>query len=206
MLSFSLWYLIESFQVDVKIVSDLVKKTKSDAGLKTVLTKWAKTRDTPAKITVQRGHPSLDVAGVYDVSQDEEDEIPVELTIQLPDDAKLEDVAGELGNRFVTALDHEWQHSAQSRSRDHVPTRSVSKKHQDRTAAYLANSDEIDTYSVEVAKELITAGVKPTDFDTILKHSETLQLYVRVLGKDAAETKTLVKKAIKNFEIEKEKE
>jgi hypothetical protein len=206
MLSFSSWCLNESFLADVKNVADLVKKAKSDAELKTVLTKWSKVRNTPAKIAVQRGHPSLDVAGVYDVSKDEEDKVPVELTIQLPNDSKLADVASELGNRFVTALDHEWQHSAQSRSRGYVPTRSVSKKHQDDKAAYLANSDEIDTYSVEVAKELIAAGVKPTDFNTILKHSETLQLYVRVLGKDAAETKSLVKKAIKNFEIEKEKE
>jgi hypothetical protein len=139
------------------------------------------------------------------VSADEEDKVAVELTIQLPD-GDFRSVAQELSNRFITALDHEYQHSSQSKARDHIPNRSVSRKHTDAQSAYLANSDEIDTYSVEVARELITAGVKPTDFNTIQKNSETLRLYVKVFGKTAKETKTLLKKAIKNYEIEVNKE
>jgi hypothetical protein len=206
-IAFTDFLLTENFKSDVDEVLKILNATKGTSAmgskLDSKLKSWAKKRGTPIKleILVDDTYEHIDVAGAYYSELDEVDKVPVSITIQLPKfDTSTLDL--ELAIKFVTAVDHEYQHAKQSRSRDFIPPRSVSRKHISDKAKYLANTDEIDSYSKEVTNEMILGKLKAIDFNTILRVSPTLKMYVNLFGKHSKEVKALLKKAIKYHEDE----
>ena len=123
-----------------------------------------------------------------------------------------EEVWKHLIDELPKIIAHELQHVKQMRVRDFTEPRSTHKIYKgDELKQYLGSDDEIESYALDIATELLqnvgyTKGIQLLKKQNKIRFSDRWNEYIKVFGKNHKVIKTLIKKILIFMDLKKEEQ